>query len=479
MSTVEKTIADGRVAGSFRDPSGYVFGRNGRVFRAVDSECFETLESLRGRGLLKTLIDENLLVRTQFVEDTTLSADLAIENPGFDRFLEHERIATITYPYEWSTSMLADAGLHTIDLQVKLLEAECSLKDATAFNIQFVGCRPTFIDVSSIERPSRLDLWFALGQFSRMFVFPLLLCKHHGWDLRSYFLASLNGREVEQVVRAFGRVGRWRPGLLLDVTLPWLLGRNADRREGSGRELIEKPNRNCRSQLLNLGRVRAKVAKLAAQYKPQGIWSGYTSICNYDDEAERDKKEQVRRFLERAAPQRVLDVGCNTGDYSYLAAECGADVLAIDQDHDAVELLYRRLKKRPASITPAVVDLTNPSPAVGYRNRERSKSSDRADADCVLALALIHHLLVSGNLSLEAVRDLFLELTKDYLILEYVPTDDDMFRRLMKFRVNLFEGLSLARCREVFGQGFEIVDQQPVRGSLRTLLLMRKRKTLR
>ena len=475
MSTVQKTIADGRVAGSFRDPSGYVFRRDGRVYRAIDSECFETLQSLRDRGLFESLIDEKLLVRTQFVEDSTLCADLAFENPGFGHFLEHERIATITYPYEWSTSMLADAGIHTIDLQIRLLEAECSLKDATAFNIQFVGSRPTFIDVSSIERPARLDLWFALGQFSRMFIFPLLLCKHHGWDLRSYFLASPNGREVEQVVRAFGRVGRWRPGLLLDVTLPWLLGRNADRRKGSGRELIEKPNRSRQSQLLNLGRVRAKVAKLAAQYKPQGIWSGYTNICNYDDEAERDKKEQVRLFLQRAAPERVLDVGCNTGDYSYLAAECGADVLAIDQDHDAVELLYRRLKEQPASITPAVVDLTNPGPAIGYRNQERAKFTDRLHADCVLALALIHHLLVSGNLSLEAIRDLFLELTDDYLILEYVPTDDNMFQRLMKFRVNLFDGLSLVRCREVFSQGFEIVDEQPVRGSLRTLLMMRKR----
>jgi hypothetical protein len=217
-----------RIAGSFRDPSGYVFARKDRIFRAIDEDCRQILGKLGESGLLSRLINEGALVQTAFVEEEALRSELADEHPGFHHFLEHEVLAPITYPHEWSISMLADAGVATLDLQMRLLEEGYSLKDATAYNLQFVDGRPKFIDVSSIERPRRLDLWLALGQFEQMFVFPLLLCRHLGWDIRSYFLANLGGRDVEQVARGFTRLQLLRPSLLLDVTLPVLLGRWAD-----------------------------------------------------------------------------------------------------------------------------------------------------------------------------------------------------------------------------------------------------------
>jgi SAM-dependent methyltransferase len=465
-----------RVPGSFRDPSGYVFSRRDRIGRALSHDAHDTLRALEAAGLLGRLISDGTVVGTRFVEDADDTAALAAEHPGFDHFLDHDRIAPITYPYEWCVSMLADAGLHTLALQERLVKAEFSLKDATAYNIQFVAGRPTFIDLTSIERPSRLDIWYALGQFARMFTFPLLLCRYHGWDLRSYFLASIDGRDVEQVARSLGGLEKWRPRAILDVALPLLFQRRAGARPGNGKEVLEKPNRNPRAQLLNMERLRGKVRKLAAGYKPRGVWADYTATCSYDDRAERAKKEMIRQFLQRARPRRVLDMGCNTGDYSYLAAECGATVVAADADHDAVEILYRRLREKPAAITPMVVDLGNPSPAIGYRNRERANFFDRVDADAVLALAVLHHLLVSGNLTLEAVRDLFYDLTSDYLVLEFVPTDDVMFKRLLKFRTDdAHRHLTLDLCSSVFARRFVVLRQEPIPGSPRTLLFMRKK----
>lgn len=460
-----------RVAGSFRDPSGYVFTRQGRVYRAIDAGCHQLLRGLADAGVLPRLLADGLLVGTRFVED----AELAAEHPGFEHFLEHDRIAPLTYPYEWSVSMLADAALHTLAVQERLLEAGCALKDASAYNIQFVAGRPTFIDVASVERPARLDVWFALGQFAQMFTYPLLLFAHYGWDFRSYFLGSLNGRDVEQVARSLGRLGRWRPRGLLDVGLPLLLHRRANASPGNEREVLEKPNKNTGPQLVNLRRLRAKLGKLAARYKPQGAWADYTATCTYDDAAEKAKKALVQEYLGLVRPARVLDVGCNTGDYSYLAAGAGASVLAADADHDAVEILYRRLKARPASVTPMVVDLSNPSPAVGYRNEERASFLDRLDVNCVLALALLHHLHVSGNLPLAAVRDLFFDMTGDALVLEFVPPADPMFQKLMKFRVDLYGGLTLDACRAVFAERFAVVREDAIPHSPRTLLLLRKR----
>ncbi len=475
MGPPEPIGASARDAASFRDPSGYVFERGGAIFRAVDGTCLALLRELDDRGLLRRLQDEGLLVRTGFVEGPLLEG-LAAEHGREWHFLEHERIWPITYPYEWSVSMLADAAVATIDMQLRLLEEGCSLKDATAYNVQFVAGRPVFIDVSSIERPTRLDLWFALGQFQQMFTFPLLLAGR-GWDLRSYFLASIGGRTAEQVAGALGPVERWRPKFLVDVVLPALLAARADRRgPRRQRELLDRPRPDATAQRVNLRRLRRKVGRLAASYRPRGTWSEYTRTCSYGAAAEAAKKAMVGEFLERTRPRTVIDLGCNTGDYSFLAAERGARVVAADADPDAVELLYRRLRGEPAEISPAVLDLGNPSPAVGFRNRERPSFLDRvAEGDCVLALALVHHLHVAGNLPLPAIRDLLAGMARRDLVLEFVPREDPMFERLMRFRVDLYGAYGLEGCRRVFAERFEVVAERPIPGSPRTLLFLRRR----
>jgi SAM-dependent methyltransferase len=464
-----------RDAGSFRDPSGYVFQQDGRIFRAIDAPCAAILRALSEKGTLARLVSDGLVVPTEILPPSPLTERLVREHPRYEQFLEHEKIQPVTYPYCWTVSMLADAGIRTLDLQIRLLESGHSLKDATAYNIQFVKGRPVFIDLSSIERPVRLDIWVALGQFQQMFTFPLLLVRHRGWDLRSYFLGSIGGRTVEQVARAFPGVARLRPRLLLDLTLPLWLNRRGDSGKTGGREILTRPNPDSGAQVLNLRRLRRKIAALAEGYRPHGTWSRYTGECSYTDAAEEAKKTLVRSMIEPLRPATVLDLGCNTGDYSYLAAGLGAAVIAADGDHDAVELLYRRLKKTPARITPMVVDIGNPSPSIGFRNLERASFHDRVQADCVLALALIHHLHVSGNLPLESIAALFSDLTRDALVLEFVPPDDPQFRRLTRFRLDDYASMTIERCLEAFAGRFELARREPVPGSPRTLLLLRKR----
>ena len=472
MPAVQEREISGRIPGSFRDPSGYVFLHKGRVFRAVDAECRDTLRRLS--GLLERLMGSGAVVKTHFVEDAGLVSELTRAHGAHGAFLEHERLPHITYPYEWSLSMVADAGIHTLDLQIALLEASCSLKDATAYNVQFVNGAPRFIDLPSFERPDRLDLWYALGQFQRMFVYPLLLGRYRGWDPRSYFLANLDGRSVAQVASSFRGLQAYRPGLLLDLTLPALL----ERRSTSSHAEVKRTttaSRDAAAQIPNLKRLRNKLRTLAAGYRPTEGWVDYTRECSYDDTAESAKKNQIAEFLARVEPASVLDLGANTGDYSYVAAHCGADVVAVDQSHDTIEVLYRRLRREPARITPMVVDLRNPSPGLGYRNEERPPFFERISTDCVMALALLHHLIVSGNMTLDAVCEMFAGMVRGHLILEFVPPDDVMFRRLTQFRRDEFGYLTLEGCIEAFSSRFELEAQASLPHSGRTLLLLRRR----
>lgn len=469
-----------RVAGSFRDPSGYVFHHGDRVFRALDPAAADRLRNLDAQGHLARWIQEGLVVGTRFVDDPTLVAALSAAHPGFTAFLEHDRIEPITYPYEWSISMLADAGRLTLRLQGELLKLGLALKDATAYNIQFVRGRPIFIDLTSIEKPARLDLWFALGQFNRMFLYPLLLVKHAGWDLRSYFLSNLDGRSTLQVGQAFPWHKRWSPSLALDVGLPFALEKKVKAGKASAPKppiaaASGAPAGNPIAQQMTLRRLDKKIAALADSIAPETVWGDYTQICSYDADAEASKKSLVREFLMQTKPTSVLDVGCNTGDYSRIAAERGASVLATDFDVGAVEQMYRRLRKEPAAITPMVVDIANPSPGIGYMNAERPAFLDRVRPDCVLALAVIHHLLVGANLPMAAIRDLFAAVAQKHLVLEFVPTDDVMFRKLIEFRVNLFDSITLDHCLDVFSKNFSLVRKEPILNSPRTLLLFEKR----
>lgn len=462
------------IPGSWRDPAGHVLALNGRFFRTLTPSHFAWLGTLRTSGLLGELERDGLLVPSREVTDRATLDELGAAAAGFSHFLELETLPLLTVPAEWTVSMLADAADLTLRLQERLARAGAALKDATAHNVQFIpGMGARFIDHGSLVPAAHLDLWPALGQFHRHFTIPLLLTRYQGWQISTSHLGAMDGRTPAEALRTLGPLERWGPRWLGTVTLPALLEQRAHAATAS--TSTRPPQGRPEALAWALARLRRRVALLAEGYAPRGNWAGYADDCHYRDEAEAAKRNWVGRRLAADRPAWVLDLGANTGTYSRLAAAAGAQVIAVEGDHDAAERLWRAVRGGAERVVPIVADLTAPTPGLGFRGTERAPLLDRLPRGTLFAFALIHHLLVRGNLPLASVRDLFADLTDRDLLLEYVPPADPMFRGIARLHTESFEWFTLARCCEVFATRFDLVEQFPLPASGRVMLAFRLR----
>lgn len=464
--------------GSFRDPSGFVFYLQDEVYRAVDSESFELIQQFEKDGLLYNLGNLGYLIPTNIITQTDPTHKILKDNlPDGKHFLHHTKVSTISYPYEWSFSMLADSAKLQLELQLKLIEKGYSLKDASAFNVQFIHCRPLFIDILSIEKLRLKEVWIAYGQFCQMYLFPLLLKRYKNISSKGYYLNNINGLSIEEVYQILGFLASLKPALFLDVFLQNYFQKSSSNKTAALKQKLAKEGSSITSQVINIKRMLRKIDKIASVHKPIGHWIDYINKNTYSKEAEEEKVNYIKDFLKRYSPTTVLDLGCNTGRYSLLASESGADVIAVDSDHDSIDLLYRHAKKAQANILPLWVDIANPTPALGFRNQERKSFMERIKADAVFALALIHHLLITSRIPMDAVRDLFYELTGSYLVVEFIGRNDEMFQTLLALREDIYSDIDPDSFLAIFNQKFELINQHRISNTERILFTFKKKQT--
>jgi 2-polyprenyl-3-methyl-5-hydroxy-6-metoxy-1,4-benzoquinol methylase len=407
-------------------------------------------------------------------------ADLlaAEERAGAQLILEHERVPFPSFPYEWPAEMLHAAGRLTLDLALALLEAGHGLKDATPYNVLFRGPRPVFVDLCSIEARDPDDYtWLAHAQFARTFLLPLLAHRDLGLSLSSLFLAARDGLEPEALYRMVGRLRRLTPPYLGLVALPTWLARSAQKREATlyQQKRGGNPERSRFILAATLKRQRRTLDRLAPTGMRASAWSGYMQgALSYSDSAFKQKEAFVEQALRERRAARVLDVGCNTGHFSRLAALSGAGVVAIDSDPAVVGEVWRRAAAEGLDILPLVIDLARPSAGIGWRNAECAPFLERGGShfDLVLMLAVVHHLVVTDRIPLAEIVDLVAELTSDRALIEYVGPGDPCFRRIARGRDSLHAALSAETFETAFRRRFRIERSEPVQGSDRRLYLM-------
>lgn len=393
---------------------------------------------------------------------------------GAAAVIRPDRIGFISYPYEWCFSQLKEAALLTLELQSRALDAGMRLKDASAYNIQFADGRPMLIDTLSFEQAPETEPWPAYRQFCEHFLAPLALMASRDVRCGLMLREFIDGIPLDLAVSLLPGRTRLNFGLLSHLRMHAGAQRRAARTApGTAASGASERRVSATGQRALLDSLRRTVDGL--RWEPTGHWAGYATTTSYSEIATASKGEIVRSMLDAVGGQRAWDLGANTGVYSAMAADAGYEVVAWDQDAGSVEAHWRRVRGGSrAGVLPLVLDLANPSPGLGWALEERRSFLDRGAPDVALGLALVHHLAIGNNVPLPAVARLFARMAP-HAIVEFVPKEDPMVRHLLASRRDIFDTYDLDGFRAAFGAEFEILREEPIYDSPRTLFLLRRR----
>ncbi|MBT7616876.1 MAG: SAM-dependent methyltransferase [Calditrichaeota bacterium] len=461
-----REFKDGKILpSSFRDPGGFLFKRGGKLYRQVNKFCKTDYQSLINSGLYKKLCDQNLLIP---------HSESDIEPMFPDRshcVIEPELLPFISYPYEWCFSQYQDAALATLKIQQIAIEHDMSMKDASAYNIQFHNGKPVLIDTLSFEKLRDNTPWVAYRQFCQHFLAPLVLMSYVDVRLGQLMRVYIDGIPLDLASQMLPRKTSFNLSLQMHIHAHARSQSKYADKQVKKSELKKNISRN--SMLGLLDNLKSTVEKLQWKLKDTE-WGDYYSATNYTDDSQAHKGELVEKFIKGAEPKAIWDIGANTGLFSQIGTKLGIPTNAFDIDPVAVEKNYIESRKQDnGKMLPLLLDLTNPSPGIGWNNRERSSLIERGEVDMVLSLALIHHLAISNNLPFSLISE-FLASICQYLIIEFVPKSDSQVKILLATRDDIFPEYNRNDFESIFSERFEIVTREEVRGSERTLYLMKR-----
>jgi hypothetical protein len=455
--------------GSFRDPESRVFYAGDEVYRALSADGMRDFKAVRATGLL----DDERVVRTETAEDTTALRGLLVHEPA--GVLRHERIPFVSYPYEWTFSMLKDAALVQLDLLLSALDHDLVLKDATPYNVQFKGARPVFVDVGSFERLREGEAWVGYRQFCMLYLYPLLLQSVKGVPFHPWLRGSIDGITPTQMRGLMSFGDRFRKGLFTNVFLHARLeARYADRPD----QVKQEVKRVFKKELFvaNVRKMRKLVERLTWE-PPEGVWTAYGERNSYSDDDARRKDGFVRDVVGAREWGLVWDIGANNGRYSRIAAEGARTVVAVDADQGPVELLYRDLREEGNDrILTLTMNLADPSPGLGWRGLERKSMPDRGRPDLVLALALVHHMAISANVPVKEFVD-WLASLGSALVIEFPTREDPMVKKLLApKREGLHPDYELGFFERTLNEAFDVERSERLESGTRVLYFARSKR---
>lgn len=449
--------------GSFRDPKGQIYKHHGRVFRKINHSGHLEFNQVLETGLLQRLVAEEKLVPFEVVDK-----DIHGRDETAAMLLEHTAIPYISYPYEWTFHLLKAAAILQLEIAIESLDSGVFLSDATAYNIQFIGTKPVFIDHLSFRPYANGEFWSAHSQFCEQFLNPLLMRSKLGVCHNHWYRGSMNGVATVDLNRILPFYKKLNWNTFTQVYLQAQFQTRSTLKNQGNKNLTSKslPLQSLKSLLQG---ILHWIEKLEPKDQKDSAWSNYTETRTYTSTATKIKSNHVESYIQRHNVESLIDLGCNSGEFSEIALKAGAKrVIAYDFDHMSLDNTYHRANASSLNILPLYLDITNPPPNQGWRQSERLGMMQRTSSDGLLALALIHHLTIGKNIPLEQVIDWLLSLALHGLI-EFVPKTDVMARSLLQNRDDIFPEYTLENFRKIVKFKASIVSEIAIPNSDRVL----------
>lgn len=449
---------------SFRDPAGHVVrDSDGNVLRYITRAGEADYRVLMDSGLYEALTKDGLIVPHEELDLPKTASDdtYALLNP--------QQVPYISYPFEWSFSQLKDAALLTLKVQQQAMAHGVVLKDASAYNIQFVDGRPIFIDTLSFEKYCEGEAWQAYRQFCQHFLAPLALMAYTDLGLSQLLRVYIDGIPLELAAKLLPRRVLVRPGIAMHIALH-------SRAQQAKATEHKRPERAVTRQSLEA--ILESLTRTISGLRPRKEateWGDYYDKTNYTVDAADSKGKLIVKTVKPLGLQTVLDLGGNDGRYSRLLSDIGMDAICTDIDPNAVEANYQYVRHhREQRMLPLLVDLTNPGGALGWQNDERQPVHERLQVDVVMALALIHHLAISNNLPFSRIAEYFSQFGP-YLLIEFVSKGDSQVQKLLSTRKDIFPNYHEDGLKKAFGEYYQLEKETKIPGTKRTLYLFKRK----
>jgi ribosomal protein L11 methylase PrmA len=449
---------------SFKDPAGFVFESGGKMYRQVNEYYAAQYRHLTSSGLYEQLTrNKQLIPHEQIDTNLTNSAE-------WHTTLLPEPIRFISYPYEWSFEQLRDAAMLTLDIMRVSIQHGMILKDATPFNIQFHNGKPVFIDTLSFDLYNPKQPWIAYRQFCQCFLFPLYLEHYLKTDIQRILGTYIDGVPVDFIAKLLPLKSRLSLGVWLHVYLQHTTG-SSGKNNPTDTRFSKKKLLDLLNHLTNI------IQHFPAERSYKTTWSNYYEDTILSKDYLREKEAIVRDFCNNTKARTVLDLGANDGYFSKLFAAHSMQVVSTDSDSRCIARLYQEVKKNKiTNILPLILDIANPSPAIGFHNRERAAFHERFQTDLVAALALIHHLVIGRNIGLPALAQYFSHIAPE-LIIEFVPKDDEKVQQMLKTRPDTFPDYTADNFEHFFSYYFQVITKKSIAGTNRLLYHMKRKNS--
>lgn len=445
---------------SFRDPAGFIFKKNEELYRQINYVYKDDYDFFIKSGLYQELVQKKYIVSFREIKK---------EGRDFYRIIQPQQIDFISYPYEWCFSEYKAAALLTLEIQKAALKKGMSLKDASAYNIQFQDNEPIHIDTLSFERVSFDKPWKAYKQFCQHFLAPLALMSFVHTDMNNMMRNYIDGIPLDVASKLLPKFRSW--GVFVNIHLNSFFSRKYQQSSFSGNKLGDM---SLQKHLMLIDGLYHTILKLKLP-SLSTEWAKYYDNTNYDDSSFKIKEKIVAEVISKIPNSSVLwDFGANNGYFTRIASKQGIKAVSFDIDINAIEENYNHCRKyKEKNLFPLLLDLTNPSPSIGWNNLERKSLFSRKKPDVIMALALIHHLVISNNIPFEYIASCFSNLASQ-LIIEFVAKEDSQVQKLLSTRDDIFSNYTEKQFETEFLKYYSKFQKFPISGTKRIIYLFQR-----